>query len=55
MSKITIPGVQIGDLLISPASSVHNLGGMFDTEMSMRNQIANVKRLFTRLSPRDLT
>ena len=39
MSKITIPGVRIGDSLISPASSVRNLGGMFDTDMFMRTQI----------------
>ena len=84
MSKITIPGVRIGDSMISPASSVRNLGGMFDTEMSMSlepksrtqiNTLCNapryhirsiskirryiernpVKRLFTRLSPRDST
>ena len=39
MSKITIPGVRISDSLLSPASSVRNLVGMFDTEMSMRSQI----------------
>ena len=35
MSKITMPSVRIGDSLISPASSVRNVGGMFDTDMSM--------------------
>ena len=38
MSKIPIPGVLIGDSLISSASSVRNLGGLFDTEMFMRTQ-----------------
>ena len=42
MSKIIIPGVRIVDSLISPASSVRNLGGMFDTEMSMRIQISTL-------------
>ena len=51
MSKKTIPGVRIGVSLISPASSVRNLGGMFDTEMSMRtriNTLCNVARYHIR-------
>ena len=39
LAKVTIPGVRIGDSLISSVSSVRNLGGMFDTEMSMRTQV----------------
>ena len=39
MSKITIPGVRIGDSLISPASSDRNLVGMFDTDMAIKTQI----------------
>ena len=39
MCKITIPGVRIGDSLISPASSDRNLVEMFDTDMAIRTQI----------------
>lgn len=56
VSKVSMPGVRVGDSLISPVSKVRNLGAIFDGEMSMvphvnavcasaRHHIRNIGRI----------
>lgn len=39
VSKISLPGVSIGDSQISPAPAVRDLGAVFDTNMTMTAQV----------------
>ncbi len=43
-SKIDIRHININGINIAPTSTVHNLGVMFDSEMSMKAHVSSINR-----------